>query len=103
MMGGSHFVSEIGTSYYVLEDFAAEIEAEISSGSHEQRTVNHFCDALRVIKIAYTYLRAIDYYLDMDEGEDTFNDRLPGRLTSVVNKGELKTALEALKNGWISS
>jgi hypothetical protein len=98
-MSGSHF-SMMGLNRNQMIDFICEIEKEIESCGHEQRTVNHMCDALRVLKLANVYLERIDYYLDYDDGEDAFNRRLPKQLEQMVEKKKLNIVLKELRYGW---
>lgn len=71
MSGGTWENSE-----YNILNIADGIQNEVDSNEHREDVKMKMLEAIDMLKMAYVYARAIDYYLSGDIGEDTLIKRI---------------------------
>jgi hypothetical protein len=71
MSGGTWENSE-----YNILNIADGIQNEVDKNEHREDVKMKMLEAIDMLKMAYVYARAIDYYLSGDIGEDTLIKRI---------------------------
>lgn len=66
-----------------LDDFGYE-----RGRFYSHKTLQHFQEAVNMLRTAYVYIKAIDYLVSCDDGEDTFLDKIEDFLDNVEKDGE---------------
>lgn len=59
-----------------ITDIADAIQNEVDKNEHREDVKMKMLEAIDMLKMAYVYARAIDYYLSGDIGEDTLIKRI---------------------------
>ena len=87
-MSGGHF----NYNQYILKDIIEELEIELKNPSEFIENIKDYkdvCnDAIRHLRVAYTYVHRLDWFLSGDDSEETFYKRLIEDLTEVITSGE---------------
>lgn len=78
MSGGA-----FGYFEYRMLDAANEIQNAVDDREHSDRAKIKMLEAVDMLRMAYIYAKAVDYYLSGDIGEDTLVSRIETELEKL--------------------